>query len=129
MFAGRFSHFRNKAAIEVKHSHGILRNCRHPIHPKPRPNGCRSLRLIVSVPVYFADQKKVLLEEMQIHTIAMDLWASLEHQLKYKQEIDGQQEIVQNLRDCADTIAGVDSELQQIRERLGAASDKSGELD
>ena len=50
----------------------------------PKPNGYRSLHLIVQVPVFFADQKKNLKVEAQIRTIAMDFWASLEHQLKYK---------------------------------------------
>lgn len=50
-----------------------IRICRHPIHSKPKPNGYRSLHLIVSVPVYFAAKKKVLPVEAQIRTIAMDL--------------------------------------------------------
>lgn len=90
----------------------------------PKPNGYRSLHMIVSVPVYLAAQKKQVTVEVQIRTIAMDLWASLEHQLKYKQEIKEESEIVQRLKDCADIIAGVDLEMQQLRICLDEASDK-----
>lgn len=95
----------------------------------PKPNGYRSLHLVVSVPVYFADQKKQMPVEVQIRTIAMDFWASLEHQLKYKHEIPEQQEIVQRLRNCADTISEIDSEMQHIRRKLEMASDRSVEND
>ena len=50
----------------------------------PKPNGYRSLHLIVSVPVFFSQQKRQIKVEVQIRTIAMDFWASLEHQMKYK---------------------------------------------
>lgn len=90
----------------------------------PKPNGYRSLHMIVSVPVYLAEQKKQVTVEVQIRTIAMDLWASLEHQLKYKQEIKEETEIVQRLKCCADIIAGVDLEMQQLRTCLEEASDK-----
>lgn len=90
----------------------------------PKPNGYRSLHLIVSLPVYFADQKRQMTVEVQIRTIAMDLWASLEHQLKYKQEIHDQQDIVRRLKGCADTIAAVDCEMREIRQCLETVSDK-----
>ena len=61
----------------------------------PKPNGYRSLHLIVTVPVFFADRKLDMKVEVQIRTIAMDFWASLEHQMKYKQEIPAQDEIAE----------------------------------
>ncbi len=51
---------------------------------KPKMNGYRSLHLIVEVPVFFSDHKENMRVEIQIRTIAMDFWASLEHQVKYK---------------------------------------------
>ncbi len=87
----------------------------------PKPNGYRSLHLVVSVPVYFADQKKQIPVEVQIRTIAMDFWASLEHQMKYKQNIPDQQEIVKRLTSCADRIAALDREMQEIRSQIDAA--------
>ena len=53
--------------------------------------------------------------EIQFRTIAMDFWASLEHQLKYKQSITNEDEIVRKLKDCAEIIAKVDSDMQTIR--------------
>ena len=65
----------------------------------PKPNGYRSLHLIVSVPVFFAEQRQELKVEVQIRTIAMDFWASLEHQIKYKKEIPDQAEIIARLKE------------------------------
>ena len=65
---------------------------------KPKPNGYRSLHLIVSTPVYFAQCKREMRVEVQIRTIAMDFWASLEHQIKYKKDISNAQEIIGRLK-------------------------------
>ena len=91
------------------------------IHPKP--NGYRSLHLIVEVPVFFAKFKKSMKVEVQIRTIAMDFWASLEHQLKYKQNIPNQQAIVKQLRECADVISMTDQKMIGIRQQIEAVSD------
>lgn len=84
----------------------------------PKPNGYRSLHLIVDVPVFFADGTRKMRVEVQIRTIAMDFWASLEHQIKYKKEINSQAEIVARLKDCAETIAKTDEEMMEIRKQL-----------
>lgn len=84
----------------------------------PKPNGYRSLHLIVSVPVFFADHKKELKVEVQIRTIAMDFWASLEHQIKYKKDISDQQEVIARLKQCADTIAETDISMLDIRRHI-----------
>ncbi len=89
----------------------------------PKPNGYRSLHLIVSVPVFFYNQKKEMKVEVQIRTIAMDFWASLEHQLKYKQEIPGQQAIVDQLKQCADQISATDRKMLEIRKQMEAMTD------
>lgn len=90
----------------------------------PKPNGYRSYHMIVSVPVFFSDRTKEMAVEVQIRTIAMDFWASLEHQLKYKQEIPDQMEIVRQLSDCAEKIASVDRQMWQVRRQI----EKSGDL-
>ena len=95
----------------------------------PKPNGYRSLHLIVSVPVFFSQQKRQIKVEVQIRTIAMDFWASLEHQMKYKREIPDQQHIVAQLKSCADDIARVDQEMMNIRLRLEASADEPSEDD
>ena len=95
----------------------------------PKPNGYRSLHLIVSVPVFFSQQKRQIKVEVQIRTIAMDFWASLEHQMKYKREIPDQQHIVEQLKSCAEDIARVDREMMDIRRRLEESVDDPTEDD
>lgn len=89
----------------------------------PKPNGYRSLHLIVSVPVFFSDRKRDMEVEVQIRTIAMDFWASLEHQLKYKKNIHEEQEIVAKLKKCADVINETDNEMQALRDRIEGMED------
>jgi len=86
----------------------------------PKPNGYRSLHLIVSVPVYFAEHKKNMKVEVQIRTIAMDSWASLEHQLRYKQQITNEEEIAEQLKKCAELIANIDYRMLDIRTKIEA---------
>ena len=90
----------------------------------PKPNGYRSLHLVVTVPVFFADQRREIPVEVQIRTVAMDFWASLEHQMKYKQSIENQEEVITRLRSCAERIAGLDDEMQDIRQQIETAKDK-----
>ena len=85
---------------------------------QPKPNGYRSLHLIVSVPVFFAEQKKHMKVEVQIRTIAMDSWASLEHQLRYKQRVAERPEIAEQLKECADILSEVDSRMLGIRMKI-----------
>lgn len=89
----------------------------------PKPNGYRSYHMIVSVPVFFSDQTKEMAVEVQIRTIAMDFWASLEHQLKYKQDVPNQREIVGQLTECAERIAAVDEQMRQVRKQLELSED------
>lgn len=89
----------------------------------PKPNGYRSYHMIVSVPVFFSDRTKDMAVEVQIRTIAMDFWASLEHQLKYKQEVPDQRKIVEQLTDCAERIAAVDEQMRQVRKQIELSED------
>ena len=85
----------------------------------PKPNGYRSLHVILKLP--FQDEEMpFILTEIQIRTIAMDCWASLEHQLKYKKSISDTELIVSELKRCADEIASTDLTMQTIREMLRA---------
>lgn len=87
----------------------------------PKDNGYRSLHLIVEIPVFFSNQKKNIRVEVQIRTIAMDFWASVDHQLKYKQDIDDLEnadELSLELKDCADIIAQTDRRMQAIKDRI-----------
>ncbi len=85
---------------------------------KPKMNGYRSLHLIVEVPVFFSDHKEQVRVEVQIRTIAMDFWASLEHQLKYKKDVDDAENIIYELRACADVINRTDYHMQSLRDRI-----------
>lgn len=84
----------------------------------PKDNGYRSLHLISSVPVYFAEGARDIKVEVQIRTIAMDYWASLEHQLRYKQDVENEEAIASQLKQCADLIAYTDLIMQNTREQI-----------
>ena len=87
---------------------------------QPKPNGYRSLHLIVEVPVFFSTQKKLVRVEIQIRTVAMDFWASLEHRLHYKRSSPEVEAIAGELKACADIIAQTDLTMQRLRERIDA---------
>lgn len=84
----------------------------------PKENGYRSLHLIVEVPVFFSDRKRPMRVEVQIRTIAMDFWASLEHQLKYKHDINQPEEIAKELKECADVISQTDAKMLSIKNKI-----------
>ncbi len=80
----------------------------------PKPSGYRSYHMIINVPVYLAAQKKYAPVEIQIRTIAMDFWASLEHQLRYKTSAAITPEISAELKECAERIAQTDMQMQKL---------------
>ncbi len=87
----------------------------------PKDNGYRSLHLIIEIPVFFSNQKKNMRVEVQIRTIAMDFWASVDHQLKYKQnieDVENTDELSAELKECADIIAQTDARMQAIKNKI-----------
>lgn len=92
----------------------------------PKPNGYRSYHMIVEIPVFFSKGKTPMRVEIQIRTIAMDFWASLDHELKYKKNIDPETEesIAMELQACADRIAETDTIMQQIRIKLDSVEEE-----
>ena len=88
----------------------------------PKPNGYRSFHMIVEVPVFFSDSKTPMKVEIQIRTIAMDFWASEEHDLKYKNETGNSEEIDRELTECADAINEIDRRMQKIRDKVYGVS-------
>lgn len=80
----------------------------------PKPNGYRSLHLIVEVPVFLSSGKLPRRVEIQFRTIAMDFWASLEHKMRYKKNLANGEEIAAQLKECAEAISGVDERMQEI---------------
>jgi len=91
----------------------------------PKPNGYRSLHLILEIPVFLEEGKVAVKVEVQFRTIAMDFWASVDHKLRYKKDLPNEAEIVEKLQRCADAITALDCEMQEIRnmiEQEGEAS-------
>ena len=84
----------------------------------PKPNGYRSLHLILEVPIFLSDRTQPVHIELQLRTIAMDFWASLEHQLRYKSDVEVPPHVSADLKACADVIAATDEEMQRIAKEL-----------
>ncbi|SEQ37554.1 putative GTP pyrophosphokinase [Lachnospiraceae bacterium RM5] len=88
----------------------------------PKPNGYRSLHLVIEIPIFLSTGKRLMKVEVQIRTIAMNFWASLEHQIHYKKDQDDVEDVVAQLTECANVIYETDTKMQAIRKRLIAES-------
>lgn len=84
----------------------------------PKPSGYKSYHMLVTVPVYLSDRIEYTKVEIQIRTVAMDFWASLEHKLKYKKDMENAEEIVARLKACAESIEALDYQMQEIRDKI-----------
>ena len=84
----------------------------------PKPNGYRSLHLIVSVPIFLHNEKKSMKVEVQLRTLAMDLWASTEHKIRYKKDNLISAEDNQALFECAESCSEIDRKLEQIYQNV-----------
>ena len=93
----------------------------------PKPNGYRSLHIVVDVPVYMSKGKLFIPVEIQIRTVAMDFWATLEHGIRYKSTDAVPQSVVDELRACADVITETDYKMQKIFQTLQMVDDKATE--
>ena len=85
---------------------------------EPKENGYRSLHMIVTVEVRFSDGKRKVPIEIQLRTIAMNFWASTEHQLRYKKDRDFSPEMHAQLKECAELMAKADEEMQKLAQNL-----------
>lgn len=86
----------------------------------PKASGYRSLHLIISVPIYLAAGKRDVKVEVQLRTISMDFWASMEHELRYKQRIDFPDELDREILECADLSAELDERMDRLHKNLTA---------
>ena len=84
----------------------------------PKPNGYRSYHMIIEIPVFFAKRKQYMRVEVQLRTIAMDFWASLEHKMKYKKDNPNIEKLEEELKECAEIIAKTDEKMQNINKKL-----------
>lgn len=87
---------------------------------RPKENGYRSLHLIVETPIFLQDEKRNVKVEIQLRTIAMDFWASLEHKLRYKKNLskDQMKNLADELEECAQISADLDLRMQNIRSSI-----------
>jgi len=86
----------------------------------PKKSGYRSLHLIIEVPIFLRNEKKSMKVEVQLRTIAMDFWASLEHKLRYKKNIDPKENemLGKELLECSEISAALDKRMEEIRDRI-----------
>lgn len=86
----------------------------------PKESGYRSLHLIVEIPIFLENEKRAMKVEVQFRTIAMDFWASLEHKIRYKKDIEPElmEELSKDLTECALRCADLDHRMEGIRNRI-----------
>lgn len=86
----------------------------------PKPNGYRSLHLIVETPIFLQNEKRLMKVEVQLRTIAMDFWANLEHRMRYKKELAPEilDMLSGELKECADASASLDLRMEQVKNRI-----------
>lgn len=92
----------------------------------PKQSGYRSLHLIIEVPIFLENEKRAMKVEVQLRTIAMDFWASLEHKLRYKKNIPESEaeELAKELTECARVSASLDQKMEEIRDRIEKSQNK-----
>lgn len=96
----------------------------------PKPNGYRSLHLVVKTPIFLHNTKRMMKVEVQFRTISMDWWASLEHKIRYKKDVVISEEIDRELYLCAEVSASLDRRMEEIQQKveLCAAVEEQAEL-
>ncbi|MGN0242944.1 MAG: GTP pyrophosphokinase family protein [Lachnospiraceae bacterium] len=85
---------------------------------QPKESGYRSLHMIVETPIYLSEQKQIMRVEIQIRTMAMDFWASLEHQLRYKVDREIPDNIRYDLKETAEIVTLMDEKMQSIYKQM-----------
>ena len=85
---------------------------------QPKENGYRSLHLIVAVSIYLSSEKRMMKVEIQLRTIAMDFWASVEHQLRYKKDYEFTEEMAEELLNCAKISADLDERMGRLKQMI-----------
>lgn len=92
---------------------------------KPKSNGYRSLHLVIEVPVFFSNEKRQMKVEVQIRTIAMDFWSTIEHDVEYKHIISANDDIKAELKECATISHDLDLRMQEIKTKLKGIRDET----
>jgi putative GTP pyrophosphokinase len=95
----------------------------------PKPNGYQSLHLLVEVPVYMSNGEERACVEIQIRTIAMDFWASLEHKIFYKYNKDVPEHLTRELKNAADSANALDHQMERLHREIQEIKDAENERD
>ena len=95
----------------------------------PKPNGYKSYHMVVTVPVYLADGPVQTKVEIQIRSVAMDFWASLEHKIAYKFEGNAPEGLLRELKECADVVDMLDKKMFSLNEAITAYAKEHPETD
>lgn len=90
----------------------------------PKPNGYKSLHLLVEVPVFMSDREEIVPVEIQIRTIAMDFWASLEHKIYYKYNAEIPEHLLIELKEAADSAAALDHKMERLHNEVGVIKEE-----
>ena len=101
---------RSQSDIEVIEVKDYIKN--------PKPNGYRSLHIVMTIPVFMSDRVEHVHVEMQIRTIAMDFWASLEHKIYYKYDKNIPEHLSSQLKEAADTVSELDCKMEHINKEI-----------
>lgn len=91
----------------------------------PKPNGYRSLHLIIQIPIFLHDHKKFMKVEVQFRTISMDWWASLEHKIRYKKDLPEHEHIERELYECAEISAQLDERMEKLQKIASEVREQS----
>lgn len=94
----------------------------------PKPNGYKSLHLILQIPVFMSDREDDVYVEVQIRTIAMDFWASLEHKIYYKYDKEIPEKLKDELKKAAETVSQLDEKMESIHREVSQFKEKDDDL-
>ncbi len=92
----------------------------------PKESGYKSYHMLVSVPIYLSDGRQETKVEIQIRTVAMDFWASLEHKINYKYEGEVPEHIKRDLSECAEMVSDLDAKMMSLNEEIKDSGDEEG---
>jgi len=90
----------------------------------PKPNGYKSLHLIIQIPIFMSDRVEDVYVEIQIRTIAMDFWASLEHKIYYKYDKEVPSHLIDELKEAADSVSELDDKMEKIHRKVNQYKEK-----
>ena len=95
----------------------------------PKPNGYRSLHMLIEIPIFMSDRVEYIPVEIQIRTIAMDFWASLEHKIFYKYNKDIPQTLIDELKEAATIATKLDEKMERLNQDINVYKERDADLE